>query len=339
MNPAVSVIIPSYNALATLKKNLPPLLAWEKMGEIELLIVDDGSTDGTSDYLKAQKISYLKNKVNLGVAHARNLGAQAAQGKILFFIDADVLITVTEGRKLLEALLKNPSYKALGATPRLRPDWGENWSSAFVEVRAYWPCHQLNTTGIVPLSGLQSECCVIWKEFFQKLGGFNQRYKKSGMEEFDFGHRIQQVGEQNGLVLAAFYERECKKLGPRLKDIFRRSALYVPLFLRKKSLESSGSTGNRAEFVSLLFTIALLVSTVVCFLNPLSSPLFLLCLICQLLWEKSFLFFCLKHQGILFALFSYFALRLCEVSVLLGLGTGLIQQFSLEYLSEEHTFH
>jgi glycosyltransferase involved in cell wall biosynthesis len=84
-----SVIIPTYNRLNLLKQAIRSVLA-QTQTSYELIIVDDGSTDGTYDYLMSLgghvRVLHQKNK---GPGAARNLGAQCAAGNYLAFLDSD----------------------------------------------------------------------------------------------------------------------------------------------------------------------------------------------------------------------------------------------------------
>lgn len=90
--PAVSVIIPAYNAerfiLDTIKS-----IQDQRMSDLEIIVVDDGSTDQTVEYLMTIKDSRLKvfSYPNAGVSIARNRGISLASGKFISFLDADDL--------------------------------------------------------------------------------------------------------------------------------------------------------------------------------------------------------------------------------------------------------
>lgn len=88
----VSVIIPTYNRAAWVAEAVASVLAqtWQ---DFELLVVDDGSTDATLEALAPwrERLIYLRTRENRGVAAARNLGAKAAQGRWLAFLDSDDL--------------------------------------------------------------------------------------------------------------------------------------------------------------------------------------------------------------------------------------------------------
>ena len=90
--PAVSVIVPVYNAEKTLRRCLDSLLA-QRFSDLELLVVDDGSTDSSAaickEYASADPRVRLCRKENGGVSSARNLGLKEARGEFIAFCDSD----------------------------------------------------------------------------------------------------------------------------------------------------------------------------------------------------------------------------------------------------------
>lgn len=83
----VSVIIPTYNRASVLKRAINSVLN-QTYKNIELIIIDDGSTDETQELLDQLNLESIKT-TNGGVSKARNLGIQQAQGKWLAFLDSD----------------------------------------------------------------------------------------------------------------------------------------------------------------------------------------------------------------------------------------------------------
>ena len=90
-NPKVSVIIPTFNRNQMLKEAIDTVLSQEYQG-VELIVVDDGSTDGTTEYLETygQHLSVIQQQ-NRGVSAARNAGIAAASGRYIAFLDSDDL--------------------------------------------------------------------------------------------------------------------------------------------------------------------------------------------------------------------------------------------------------
>ena len=87
----ISVIIPAYNAAATIQATLHAVLS-QSVSPHEILVFDDGSTDDTAILLEAYKPQVtVFRQSNQGAAHARNFLCQQAQGDVLAFLDADDL--------------------------------------------------------------------------------------------------------------------------------------------------------------------------------------------------------------------------------------------------------
>ncbi len=89
--PLVSVIMPVYNGEKYIKKAVESV--YEQRVPVELLVIDDGSTDRTEEVLSAwdgrEDFRYIKNSQNMGAARSRNRGVQEAGGKYIAFLDAD----------------------------------------------------------------------------------------------------------------------------------------------------------------------------------------------------------------------------------------------------------
>ena len=89
----VSIIVPVYNVAKYIRKCMESLLDQDYTGEIEIICIDDGSTDGTSDTLKKmsafdKRIRYYYQE-NQGVSVARNEGLKRATGDYVMFCDSD----------------------------------------------------------------------------------------------------------------------------------------------------------------------------------------------------------------------------------------------------------
>ena len=115
----ISVVIPTYNRLPILKKCLDALENQSLKVEIhdfEIVIVDDGSTDGTVDWLRNNLETYphlrLFEQSHGGPALGRNLGVEKSKGELIVFIDSDLVVDRYFLRNHLDSLLK--AWKKLG---------------------------------------------------------------------------------------------------------------------------------------------------------------------------------------------------------------------------------
>ncbi|HHT9153402.1 MAG TPA: glycosyltransferase family A protein, partial [Candidatus Hypogeohydataceae bacterium YC40] len=79
MHTQISVVIPAYNAEKTIGKTLEACLNQDYAGKIEIIVVDDGSTDGTAKEVKRYPVKYIYQE-NAGPASARNRGWREAKG-------------------------------------------------------------------------------------------------------------------------------------------------------------------------------------------------------------------------------------------------------------------
>ena len=109
-SPTLSVIIPTYNRLGLLRQTIESVFA-QSDSDYEVVVVDDGSTDGTRDYLESlgTRVKVLSQE-NRGPSAARNLGVRNASGSHIAFLDSDDLWfpwTIATLQRLIK--LHNPS--------------------------------------------------------------------------------------------------------------------------------------------------------------------------------------------------------------------------------------
>jgi glycosyltransferase involved in cell wall biosynthesis len=115
--PTVSVVIPTYNALKFLPETIASVMA-QTFQDFELLLIDDGSSDGTADWVaqynqnvedesKGHKIRFFQQHRG-GVSKARNLGIENAQGEFVAFLDADDLWVSTKLAQQVNYLNQHP---------------------------------------------------------------------------------------------------------------------------------------------------------------------------------------------------------------------------------------
>lgn len=107
----VSIIVPTYNRASTIKDSIKSLIR-QTYDNIEIIIVDDGSTDKTEKVVKSIKdprITYIKLEENRGACYARNLGIKKALGKYVMFNDSDDTFAENKVEIQYNNIIKNKS--------------------------------------------------------------------------------------------------------------------------------------------------------------------------------------------------------------------------------------
>lgn len=116
--PLVSVIMPVWNGEAYVRETVASILD-QRYPNIELIVIDDCSTDGTGAILSAQsdrRLRVLTNETNLGVAASLLRGVEAAQGKYVARMDADDICLKSRFVRQVRYLEKNPHVDVLGGS-------------------------------------------------------------------------------------------------------------------------------------------------------------------------------------------------------------------------------
>ncbi len=116
----MTVITPTYNRRELVVRSIDSTLQFIKLAQfnIELIVVDDASTDKTSEYLEDKyrreletgEIKLIRSRVNQGVTGARNLGSMHAKGEWLLLIDSDDLLVRDVAQDMLTILKHNDRY-------------------------------------------------------------------------------------------------------------------------------------------------------------------------------------------------------------------------------------
>lgn len=203
--PLVSIVIPTYNRLSRLRQVIAAVERQEfPLDQAEVVIVSDGSTDGTHEYLAG-----LQTPLNLrfipqangGPAAARNNGFRSARGEYVLFIDDDVVpgprlvaehMRLQAGRDNLVVLgpMLNPPDFALSP-------WVA-WEQAMLEkqydamLRGDWPATARQFyTGNTSLP----------RQVLVESGGFDERFRRA--EDIELAYRLEQQGVEFAFTMAA----------------------------------------------------------------------------------------------------------------------------------------
>ena len=175
---SVSIIIPCYNYANFLHKSLDSVLE-QTYSNIEIILVDDGSTDNTRDiihtkYLNKVKYIYQENK---GASAARNKGMDMATGEYIAFLDADDFFAPTSIKDRLDILQNNSEIGWVYSKWQYVDTEGNTLSNAFQNAPFAYKKRLRGNIFIEMLSGalINTSAVLIRRSTFEDVGGFDER--------------------------------------------------------------------------------------------------------------------------------------------------------------------
>lgn len=258
----ISVIVPLYNAQKTIAACLGGITA-SIYPNYELIVVDDGSTDGSQQIAETFSPIFIQLTAGpLGPAFARNRGAEAATGEILFFVDSDVVIYPDTLAVIVDAFETRPEFDALFGSYDDEPgdpsflSQYKNLTHAFVHRKA-------REDGSTFWSG----CGAIKRSAFMQLGGFDAtKYPRPSIEDIELGCRIKARGGRIWVnkQIEAKHLKKWTLRGLVRTDIVDRAIPWTLLILRNRDLPNDLNLGASQRF-SAVFTAALFLITLLLF--------------------------------------------------------------------------
>ena len=179
----VSVVIPTYERIATLSRAVDSVMAQTFSG-FELIVVDDGSTDATDEMiLRDYPAVRLHRQENTGVSSARNAGVALASGEWIAFLDSDDAWLPEKLERQLSHLAQEPELR-LSHTDEI---WIRNGK------RVNQPKEYAKSGGSIyrrclPLCCICPSSALIRRDLFDEIGGFDETFPVC--EDYDLWLRI-----------------------------------------------------------------------------------------------------------------------------------------------------
>ena len=186
----VTAIMPAYNCRKFIERTLAPLVAMQRQGELcEVIVVDDGSTDGTGAAAAALGARIINSGGRGGPGAARNLGARNAEGEILWFVDSDLVVRSDAVQHLRRALAEHDYVAVFGSYDDAPP--ARNFLSQYKNLVH----HHYHQTGSGEATTFWAGCGAVRKSAFVKAGGFDAlRYLRPSIEDIELGYRLRAAG-------------------------------------------------------------------------------------------------------------------------------------------------
>lgn len=227
----VSFIIPLYNCLPLTQAMLASLRATLPADfPHEILFVDDGSTDGTRDWLAtltAPPFRVILNERNLGYAAANNRAAALARGEFLGLLNNDLLLTPRWLEPLLDAhTFLGPARAGLIGNVQLEARSGAidhagiviNVQGKPIHLRALPPRAARLTRSLWTPPAVTGACVLVQRSVWQQLGGFDEAFMNGG-EDIDLCFRARIAGRTNAVALDSVIRHHVSSSpGRKLRD-------------------------------------------------------------------------------------------------------------------------
>lgn len=185
--PLVSAIVTSFNVRAYVSQAIESLLA-QPYPNVELIVIDDGSTDGTAeivDRFRSEPRVRVFHQENAGSAAARNAGARVARGTFLAFLDGDDVATEQRISAGVRALGNHPDAALAYGRIDLVDEQGLLLASRsnLSRYRSGWVANELRYRNFIPFSTITVRPGAFWA-----LGGFDETVRSS--EDWEFLFRL-----------------------------------------------------------------------------------------------------------------------------------------------------
>jgi len=195
MDRSVSIIVTAYNYGAYVSQAVESLINQEGDLSLEIIVVDDGSTDDTRSILESYGPSIKAiHQANSGVSMARNRGIEAASGNYIGFLDAD---DYYHSDKLIRQVCCLEKYPEIGWTYCDSILHDEDSAESLLFSERYEYRNRLALDGpslfesLIPANFIPVYAPLIRRKYVESVGSFDKRF--SGIEDFDYWLRLSAV--------------------------------------------------------------------------------------------------------------------------------------------------
>ena len=187
----LSVVIPTYNRLPILQKCLKALetqVLSPNLADYEVVVVDDGSTDATIDWLQSADLPHLRwfEQDHQGPAAARNLGVTKAKGDVIVFIDSDLVVTESFLQAHVEALMQGQQ--------ELGHDRLFTYGSVINTCNFEQPTSEPYKLTDFSAAYFATGNVAIGRHWLEQAGLFDTRFQLYGWEDLELGVRLKHLG-------------------------------------------------------------------------------------------------------------------------------------------------
>ena len=241
--PLVSIIMPVYNEEASIKKAIKTVID-QTYKKFELIVIDDGSTDGTSNIVKTlqkldERIIYLRNEENRGTTYSLNRGLRKASGEYIARIDGDDWYHPRKLELQVKFLERRSEYGIVGTFYILVDESGR-------AVKVRLPVtHSEIMKRMAYRNAFAHSSIMVRRSVLDMVGYYDERYEYA--QDYDLYFRILEVSKGYNLPSYLLYRMRRRQgrrtltkrtlnsilIPLRHRRILRRNVIYYPLLARR----------------------------------------------------------------------------------------------------------
>jgi glycosyltransferase involved in cell wall biosynthesis len=296
--PKVSVIVPVYSLADTFVTCLAHLLQAVSTPH-EIIIVADGPAPELTHLARQCGVQVVQLTEASGPAAARNRGAAAAQGDILFFVDSDVAIPTDIIPRLVAEFEQAPQLAAVIGSYNDRPA-APNFLSQYRNLLHHYT-HQ-NSDDMV--TTFWAGCGAIWRHIFLAAGGFDETFRQPSVEDIELGYRLTAAGHQIRLhkSLQVTHLKRWQAATIVRTDFWQRALPWTRLLLQRQRLDDNNLNIDITNRTSVALFYALILMVGLGFIWP---PILLVGVLVGLLLlavNRHFYYFFWQRRGLVFTL-------------------------------------
>lgn len=293
----VSVVIPVHNGGEKFRHCLEGLKSLSP-SPLEIIVIADGDVDGSAQRAREFGAKVIEVTDRGGPARARNIGANAARGDIIFFLDGDVVVPSDTIAQIEAEFAAHDDLAAFIGSYDESPG-ASNFLSQYKNLFNHYVHQNANEEA----STFWGACGAIRQEVFLAVGGFDESYRRPCIEDIELGYRLKEAGYQLRVrkTLQVKHLKCWRPLSLLKADIFDRALPWTELLMERGKIDNDLNLNRVSRLSVILVYLGVMAAIAAWFWLPLLGLVVLSALALLVLNAQVYRFFW-RQRGLWFSL-------------------------------------